>query len=101
MGKRLRNIDFKVTEERVLMKKETIFPEIPLSEDDIYIETVAGDRYDLLALEFYNDQELWFILAALDTEFRGSLNVKPGRQLRIPSNPDRIVQKFEQFNTNR
>ena len=31
------------------------YPEIPRSEDDIYVITTIGDRYDTLALEYYQD----------------------------------------------
>ena len=30
----------------------TVFPEIPLDSEDIYVITSAGDRYDTLALQF-------------------------------------------------
>ena len=34
------------------------YPEISLSENDIYVYTSQGDRYDLLALNYYNNQSL-------------------------------------------
>ena len=31
------------------------YPEILLSENDIYVYTTQGDRYDVLALNYYGD----------------------------------------------
>ena len=46
-------------------KRNTIYPEIPPSIDDIYIKTTGGDRYDTLALQFYGDSSLWWIFHLL------------------------------------
>ena len=40
----------------------TRYPEIPFSENDIYVITTDGDRFDLLAQEYYNDSTLWLSL---------------------------------------
>ena len=40
------------------------YPEIPLSENDIYVYTTQGDRYDVLALNYYGDYSLWWIIAS-------------------------------------
>ena len=37
------------------------YPEIPLNEDDIYVTTVQGDRFDILANQYYQDETLWLI----------------------------------------
>ena len=31
------------------------YPEVPLSENDIYVYTSIGDRFDTLAQQFYKD----------------------------------------------
>lgn len=78
-----------------------IYPDIPLSENDIYIKTTGGDRYDTLANEFYNDPSLWWIIASANTSERASLVVKPGVQLRIPADKEEAVQLYNSVNENR
>ena len=81
----------------------TILPEIPLSQDDLYIITQDGDRLDNLSFEFYNDVQYWWvILAANPNKLRkDSYHVVLGEQIRIPSNPTRYVSDFTKFNNNR
>ena len=31
------------------------YPEVPLSENDVYVVTTVGDRLDSLAYSYYND----------------------------------------------
>ena len=37
----------------------TKYPEVPLSNDDIYLYTTQGDRFDVLSLQYYGDQSVW------------------------------------------
>ena len=78
----------------------TILPEIPLSQDDLYIITQDGDRLDNLSFEFYNDVQYWWvILAANPNKLRkDSYYVPLGEQIRIPSNPAQYVDTFTGFN---
>ena len=80
----------------------TILPEIPLSQEDIYIITQDGDRLDNLSYEFYNDVQFWWvILAANPNKLRkDSYHVTLGVQIRIPSNPIRYIDEFIDFNNN-
>jgi hypothetical protein len=39
------------------------YPEVPLSENDIYVYTTQGDRYDVLALNYYGDSSLWWVIS--------------------------------------
>ena len=82
-------------------KVTTIYPTIPLSENDTYVTTVGGDRYDTLAQEFYNDSRLWWIIATANTADRDTLNLTPGTQLRIPENTSSIIAEFKRFNSTR
>ena len=82
-------------------KATTIYPAIPLSENDTYVITVGGDRYDTLAQEFYNDSRLWWIIATANTADRDTLNLTPGTQLRIPDNTSKILEEYEIFNKTR
>jgi hypothetical protein len=80
----------------------TILPEIPLSQEDIYIITQDGDRLDNLSFEFYNDVQFWWvILAANPNKLRkDSYYVALGEQIRIPANPAAYVDQFIDFNNN-
>ena len=77
------------------------YPEIPLSENDIYVLTDFGDRLDLLANQFYSDVTLYWIIAAAnpnEVNF-GSLFVDEGTQLRIPINISSIVDSYIELNS--
>lgn len=79
----------------------SVYPDIPVSEEDIYVIATAGDRYDVLAENFYGDSSLWWIIAAANNSKKDSLIPKPGIQLRIPNDPSAIRDLYETLNANR
>lgn len=81
--------------------KTTLYPKIEPSETDYYIETVMGDRLDLLANEFYGDVSLYWIISISNNIPHDSLYLPPGTQLRIPTDINKIKQKFKELNNNR
>jgi hypothetical protein len=75
------------------------YPNIPLSESDVYVITTVGDRLDSLAYSYYNDATLWWIIAiANNNATKGALYPIPGTQLRIPTNVNSVFNLFNQFN---
>jgi len=75
------------------------YPEIPLSENDIYVYTSQGDRYDLLALNYYGDSSLWWIIAAGNPNVDlMTLVIPEGVQIRIPGNFSQVVSEFNLIN---
>jgi phage tail protein X len=75
------------------------YPEIPLSENDIYVYTSQGDRYDLLALNFYGDSSLWWVIAAGNPNVDLMTLVLPeGVQIRIPGDFSQVVSEFNLIN---
>lgn len=76
------------------------YPEVPVSNDDTYVFSVDGDRFDILALQFYNDKSLWWIIAIANTQLVpiGSLVIPGGAQIRIPANPQLVVNNFNAIN---
>jgi phage tail protein X len=75
------------------------YPEIPLSENDIYVYTTQDDRYDVLALSYYNDSSLWWVIAIANPSVGLSTLVIPeGVQIRIPNNVAAIVDEFRLIN---
>lgn len=75
------------------------YPEIPLSENDIYVYTTQGDRYDILALNYYGDSSLWWIIATANPNIGLSTLVIPeGVQVRIPNNISAAINDFRLIN---
>jgi hypothetical protein len=76
------------------------YPEIPLSADDIYVYTQQGDRFDVLAQDFYQDSSLWWVIAIGNPQVTlGSLLIPPGIQLRIPANQASVVNTYNVINS--
>jgi chitinase len=100
---RYSTLERRITEfSRVRYVENPVYPDIPNTADDIYVRTTFTDRYDTLANEYYNDPGLWWIIAnANPTSRQDSLVVKPGIQLRIPANHQRIVADYERINAER
>lgn len=79
------------------------YPEIPLDFLDIYVYVSSGDRYDTLALSYYQDTTLWWIIAVANPSFpQDSLIPPQGAQVRIPA-PQRlasILGAYDNLNLN-
>jgi len=79
--------------------KGKFYPNIPLSENDVYVITTVGDRLDSLAYSYYQDVNLWWIIAAANNNItKGALYPAPGTQLRIPTDINNVLKQFNQFN---
>lgn len=86
----------------------TKYPEVPLSENDTYVYSVQGDRFDILSLQYYGDQSLWWIISIANTAIAGtslpsdlpqdSLIIPEGQQIRIPANYPDILNNFKTLN---
>jgi len=75
------------------------YPEIPLSTNDIYVYTSQGDRYDLLALNYYRDSSLWWVIAIANPNISlGTLVIPEGVQIRIPGNYTNPIEEFDIIN---
>ena len=61
----------------------TIYSSIPETDNDIWVITQPGDRFDLLAHQFYGDPNLWWYIAkANNLTF---MSIPHGTSLRIPA----------------
>jgi len=81
-------------------RSSTRYPDIPLSENDLLVYTMRGDRLDNLAYQFYSDSTLWWVLSIANPDLpNDSLYPTIGFQLRIPSNIKIILGNFEKLNT--
>ena len=96
---RYRNIPQTTSPDGELMYKTVRYPEMPRSFEDIYVYTTIGDRYDTLALQYYGDSSLWWIISnANGTLIQDSLTPPVGSQIRIPPNPSPILSEYNKIN---
>jgi phage tail protein X len=76
------------------------YPEIPLNENDIYVYTTQGDRFDILAQQYYGDQSYWWVISIANASLlQNSLVVPEGIQIRIPFNLEGILASYNQLNS--
>lgn len=78
-----------------------IYPKIPETENDIYVIATTGDRYDVLASQFYRDPSLWWIIASANKTQNGSLIPPVGTQIRIPADQNLAIKLFNEINNAR
>jgi nucleoid-associated protein YgaU len=71
-----------------------LLPYIEPSDSDILIITEEEDRLDLLAYQFYNDSNLWWVIALYNNLTDIDLKLEPGLQLRIPNRASVVTQLF-------
>lgn len=75
------------------------YPNIELNENDWYVTSTQGDRFDILALDFYQDETLWWIISiANNTLKQNSLVVPEGIQIRIPADVAGIINEYKRIN---
>ena len=77
-------------------------------KNDIYVYTTQGDRFDILAQQYYKDSSLWWIISIANTATAGtslpsdlpqeSLIIPEGIQIRIPANYANVLDNFKQLN---
>lgn len=79
---------------------ENKYPRIPLSENDIWVITTSGDRFDLLASQYYGDKSLWWIIAVANESFsQNSLYPPIGSQIRIPLDISNVLFQYKKLNS--
>ena len=96
----LKNTNENVGTLGALYYRNNTYPEIPESENDIWVITDFGDRLDLLANQFYNDVTLYWVIAAANPDYVnfGSLFIAEGTQLRIPTNISDVIDSYNRLN---
>lgn len=80
--------------------KSIKYPAIPRTENDLYAYTTEGDRYDILAQQFYGDSSLWWVISLANSSNypQGSIFPPVGIQLRIPFNISDILTEYRLLN---
>ena len=84
-----------------LVYRTSRYPEVPLSINDIYVYTTQGDRFDILAQQYYGDSSLWWVISIANTDKinQSTLIIPEGIQIRIPSTYANVVQDFNIINS--
>jgi hypothetical protein len=73
--------------------RTTIMRTIPQNPLDITIATETGDRLDTLATQFYQNPNLWWVIAAANNIHTAPIGFKDGTILRIPVNYQDVVNQ--------
>jgi hypothetical protein len=95
MASRYTNNETKKLNDGRNVYRSRIYPEIPVSDNDIYVASETGDRLDTLAYQYYNNSSYWWIIAAANNIHNAPFGLKDGTILRIPQNYIEIVNKFK------
>jgi phage tail protein X len=75
------------------------YPEIPLDFSDIYVFSTQGDRFDILAQQYYSDSSLWWVISIANSALpQNSYYIPEGTQVRIPQDIGSIISKFRTLN---
>jgi len=70
-----------------------------LDFSDIYVYSTIGDRFDTLALQYYGDSTLWWVISTANYNLpQNSYFIPEGYQLRIPANISRIIAQYNAVN---
>jgi len=82
--------------------QSTIYPEIDVNDDDLYIMTYETERLDILAKNYYDEPSYWWIIANANHLPKDSIYVKENVQLRIPNIQyiNKIFSDLQSLNNN-
>ena len=100
MSSRYQNIEIIKSKENKNIYSQVYYPEFGNQEDDIYIITSITDRLDLISLDFYGDEKLWWVIVMVNNLEGDSIFPPVGVQLKIPKNIEDILNKFNKENEN-
>jgi phage tail protein X len=83
-----------------LVYQTSKYPEVPLSVNDIYVYTTQGDRFDVLAQQYYKDSSLWWVISIANTDKlnQSTLIIPEGIQIRIPATYANVIRDFNVLN---
>jgi phage tail protein X len=84
-----------------LVYQTSRYPEVLLSPNDIYVYTTQGDRFDILAQQYYNDSSLWWVISIANTDKvnQSTIVIPEGLQIRIPATYANVIQDFNIINS--
>lgn len=79
--------------------KNVFYPSIPVRVDDIFFLSTKGDRYDLVATDYYGDPTLDWIIKYANVFPKDSLYIPEGKEVRVPISINNIIDEFEKLNS--
>ena len=77
----------------------TTVPNIPIKDSDIFVYPIYGDRFDTLAQRYYNDSNLWWIIAKANEIGKGQIGLSPDKKVRIPTVIEDILESVNRSNS--
>ena len=95
--KRYNNTTQKVDKSGIRVYQTTYYPEIKISDSDVFIFPKDGERLDNLAYKYYGDTTLWWIIAKANG-IKGVAVPPLDEPIRIPGNVTNIIEKFNDLN---
>ena len=79
--------------------RSVIYPPIPRHDNDTYVLTQPGDTLYALAHKYYGDVNYYWVIGEANENLKKhTQNIPPGLQLRIPSQLNDILSRFEDLN---
>ena len=81
-----------------LYYRTNVYPEVQPTDTDYYVITTVNDRLDLIALDFYKDSSLWWVIASANALPGDSLYPPVGIQLRIPTDIQNVLNTYNLVN---
>lgn len=82
---RYQNLETKVLRDGRTVYKPTRPTTVRQRSTDAIIHANERDRFDIIAQNIYNSAYEWWRIAALNGHVDGSLHIKPGTEVRIPT----------------
>lgn len=79
--------------------KTAMYPAIVPQDSDIQVVSNSEDYLDTLALKYYKDPSLFWIIALANNLGKGRLSVPAGLTLRIPIDVSQILADYNQLNS--
>ena len=86
---RYKNNTIKKDINNVRYYKPRIIPNVPIKDTD---------RFDTIAQRYYNDSNLWWIIAKANEISNGKISPDPLKKLRIPTEIDDIIESINNAN---
>lgn len=78
--------------------KSIKYPDIPVSDNDIYFISVIGDRLDNISFDYYGSTDYYWIIAVANSLRCDSLFMEAGTQIRVPADIQAIKREFNKIN---
>lgn len=98
--KRYNNIRIQTRWDGKRVYKTTAYPVIVLRDTDFYVVSNSEDYLDTLALKYYGDPTLYWIIALSNPGLgKGRLSVPAGLTLRIPVDVSAILGDYNKLNS--